>query len=256
MSRVYFDLIFRGDLSRIIKKDGQIPESMAKLYLAEVLLAIEDLHKRNIIFRDLKPENILLDEEGHAILTDFGLSKEDIDDESITKTFCGSAAYLAPEMISKNGYNKYLDWYLYGLMTYEMLIGEPPYYNSNRKTYYENVKNAELKLPSYLTKDAKDFIMKLLNRVPSQRLGAGVNGTENIKNHPWFKEIDWKIVINRRLKPPKPMSPTVAIDKIDEEVFNEGKKYYVRLLNWSFENDNEENTNNMDPNEEYKLTNT
>ena len=101
------------------------------MYAAEVLLALEDLHKRDIIFRDLKPDNVVIDSDGHALLTDFGLSKEGVVDNSST-SFCGSIAYLAPEILKKSGHGKSVDWYLFGVLIYEMLVGMPPYFSNHR----------------------------------------------------------------------------------------------------------------------------
>ena len=94
---------------------------------------MEDLHRRDIIFRDLKPDNIVIDVEGHAMLTDFGLSKEGVlEHNQGAKSFCGSVAYLAPEMLKRVGHGKAVDWYLLGVVFYEMLVGSPPYYANNR----------------------------------------------------------------------------------------------------------------------------
>ena len=113
-------------------RDKRFKEERARIYLAEILLALEDLHKRDIIFRDLKPDNVVLDADGHALLTDFGLSKEGVLDNSAAKSFCGSVAYLAPEMLKRIGHGKSVDWYLLGVLFYEMIVGIPPYYTKNK----------------------------------------------------------------------------------------------------------------------------
>lgn len=121
-----------GDLGKLLRRQGKLDEATAKIYTAEILLAIQYLHKREIIFRDLKPDNIVLDASGHCKLTDFGLSKEGIYDNISAKSFCGSLAYLAPEMLAANGHGKSVDWYLLGVLLYEMLVGKTPYYSTNK----------------------------------------------------------------------------------------------------------------------------
>lgn len=122
-----------GDLSQQIEDKEKLTEQESRLYIAEIIIAIGFLHSHDIIYRDLKPENIVLDENGHTRLTDFGLSKENMDDVKITKSFVGSVAYLAPEILKKTGHTKSLDWYLIGVLLYEMLVGEPPFYDDNRR---------------------------------------------------------------------------------------------------------------------------
>ena len=112
--------------------EKKFTEPRAKTYICEILLAIEDLHRKDIIFRDLKPDNIFLDQDGHCLLTDFGLSKEGVMDTDMSKSFCGSYAYLAPEMIKRSGHGKSVDWYLLGVVLYEMLVGLPPFYANNK----------------------------------------------------------------------------------------------------------------------------
>lgn len=119
-------------MSRALHKDRRFSEERARYYMAEILLALEDLHKRDIIFRDLKPDNVVFDEDGHAMLTDFGLSKEGILNNNSARSFCGSPAYLAPEMLKRSGHGKSVDWYLLGVLLYEMLVGIPPYYSNSK----------------------------------------------------------------------------------------------------------------------------
>ena len=121
-----------GNLSEHIQREKGFKEEKAKFYLCQIILAIENLHKRDIIFRDLKPDNVVLDENGNALLTDFGLSKEGILDNRAATSFCGSLAYLAPEMVKREGHGKSVDWYLLGVIFYEMLSAMPPYFAENK----------------------------------------------------------------------------------------------------------------------------
>jgi serine/threonine protein kinase len=125
-----------GNMTRTLQKEKRFTEDRARFYLAEILLALEDLHKRDIIYRDLKPDNIVFDEDGHAMITDFGLSKVGISLNDQAKSFCGSPAYLAPEILRRQGHGKPVDWYLLGVLLYEMLVGIPPYYNNNKEILY------------------------------------------------------------------------------------------------------------------------
>jgi len=176
-----------GNMSRALHKEKKFSEEKAVMFMAEILLALEDLHKRDVIYRDLKPDNIVFDSQGHALLTDFGLSKEEVYDDAMAKSFCGSPAYLAPEMLKRTGHGKSIDWYLLGVLLYEMLVGIPPYYSNNKEQLYENIQRGPLKLPNFLSEDARSLLISLLNRNPHKRLGAGPNGAEDIKKHIFFK---------------------------------------------------------------------
>lgn len=121
-----------GDLAEHITFEKKFNEDKAKFYLCQIILALEHLHKRDIIFRDLKPDNVVLDSDGNSYLTDFGLSKEGVMDNIGAKSFCGSIAYLAPEMLKRAGHGKSVDWYLLGVIFYEMLAGEPPFFTDNK----------------------------------------------------------------------------------------------------------------------------
>ena len=122
-----------------LAKHRRFTEDNARVYAAEILLALEYLHKNKIIFRDLKPDNVIFDSDGHALLTDFGLSKTGMGPTDKSTSFCGSVAYLAPEMLRKQGHTKSIDWYLLGVLIYEMLVGVPPYFNTEKKKLFENI---------------------------------------------------------------------------------------------------------------------
>jgi serine/threonine protein kinase len=145
----------------------------------------------------LKPDNVIFDSDGHALLTDFGLSKTGMGEDSKSSSFCGSVAYLAPEMLRKQGHTKSIDWYLLGVLIYEMLVGVPPYFNTEKKKLFENIQSGPLKIPNNMSQAAKSLILLLLNRNPGKRLGAGPGDAEDIKKHAFFNDIDWSVIINR-----------------------------------------------------------
>ena len=190
-----------GNLTYYLTKEKHFTEDMAKVYMCEIILALEELHRNGIIYRDLKPDNIVVDGQGHALLTDFGLSKQGVKDNSSANSFCGSPAYLAPEMVNRKGHGKGVDWYLLGVLFYEMLIGFPPFYSSNREQMFRNIETAKLRVPARVSALAKDLIKKLMKRDPGKRLGTG-GDAEEVKGHPFFANIDWESALRRELLPP------------------------------------------------------
>lgn len=159
----------RGDLAGELVKTGQFPEEVARFYIAELLLAIEYLHKKNIIYRDLKPENMLIDVFGHMKLADFGLSKDGIGDEDRTKSFCGSPAYLSPEvLLAKNknskGYGKTADLYGIGAVLYEFIVGAPPYFSPEIPELFKKIKEGKLEFPKNVSPEARD-LLKVISKI-------------------------------------------------------------------------------------------
>ena len=191
-----------GDLSKQLQIQTRFSEEKAKFYICEIILALGELHKNNIIFRDLKPDNVVIDKEGHALLTDFGLSREGVVGQEIAKSFCGSIAYLAPEMLSRCGHGKAVDWYLLGVLFYELLVGVPPYFTGNQEQIFKNIQKAELYIPPFISEKAKNLIKSLLKRNPKERLGSK-RDVEEIKEHEYFADVDWQKVYERKYKPPQ-----------------------------------------------------
>ncbi|CAK8696170.1 unnamed protein product [Clavelina lepadiformis] len=191
-----------GELFMHLEREGIFMEDMACFYLAEISMALGHLHSKGIIYRDLKPENILLDMDGHIKLTDFGLCKESVDDGSVTHTFCGTIEYMAPEVLTRSGHNKAVDWWSLGALMFDMLNGAPPFTAENRKKTIEKVLRGKLTLPPYLTVEAKDILKKLLKRHSQSRLGAGPDDDLAVRRHPFFRHINWDDLLARKVEPP------------------------------------------------------
>ena len=185
--------------------DGRIVifnNDKTRFYIMELVLALEALHKNNMVYRDLKPENILIDGKGHVKLTDFGLSKILEDESEKAFTICGTPQYLAPEIIQKKGYDKAVDWWSLGCVMYEMLTGKIPFTIKRGTKLSMKIYEQKINYPGNLNKNAKDLIQKLLILNPNERLGSGPNGSENVKNHEYFKGINWNDAWNKKIKPP------------------------------------------------------
>jgi serine/threonine protein kinase len=133
------DYFAGGSLFYHLRRRKRLGESLAKFYAAELALALAHLHRMNVIYRDLKLENILMDAKGHVALTDFGLSKDNVMNGEGTSTFCGTAEYIAPELLERKMYGFGVDWWSFGCLVYEMVHGQTPFYDKNRKIMFKKI---------------------------------------------------------------------------------------------------------------------
>lgn len=196
------DFLRGGDLFTRLSKEVMFTEEDVKFYLAELALALDHLHGLGVIYRDLKPENILLDEEGHIKITDFGLSKEAIDHDKRAYSFCGTIEYMAPEVVNRRGHTQSADWWSFGVLMFEMLTGSLPFQGKDRKETMALVLKAKLGMPQFLSPEAQSLLRALFKRNPCNRLGAGSDGVEEIKRHPFFATVDWNKLYRKEIKPP------------------------------------------------------
>ncbi|TPX63199.1 hypothetical protein CcCBS67573_g08737 [Chytriomyces confervae] len=200
------DYMNGGELFYHLQREGVFSEQQAKFYTCELTCALEFLHKHSIVYRDLKPENVLFDSNGHITLTDFGLCKENFGHSDKTNTFCGTAAYLAPEILLGEGYGQSVDWWALGILFYEMVTGLPPFYSENVNLMYKKILHNQLLFPIGTLKEAESFIRALLDRNPLTRLGSGPTGALEIKQHPYLSNVDWARLEKKAITPPfKPL---------------------------------------------------
>jgi len=189
-----------GNLAELLGRIGHLHEPTGKLYFIEVFLATEYLHERKVIYRDLKAENIVLDQDAHAMLTDFGFAKEDLEGFEGTNSFCGSLAYIAPEVLSRKGHGHTVDLYGLGVILYELLVGYPPFLAKSKEAILSNILTACLVVPSTVNVWVASLIHSLMKLDPRQRLGA--NGTSDIRKHPYLKHVVFDNVLARKYTVP------------------------------------------------------
>lgn len=206
------ELCPNGDLMTHLSERSRFAESVARFYIAETILAVEHLHSLDIVYRDLKPENILVDRAGHIRLADFGLAKENVNPLNPAMSFCGSPAYLAPEMLTKSGSEKPADVYGIGAILYELLTGLPPFYSDNIKELFRNIKNGMLQFPKTVKPEAQDLMRKLMHKDPTKRPSIS-----QVKHHVFFRDINWEDLEKKNIKPPRLGNKWLQLDETGEE---------------------------------------
>ncbi|BGP01186.1 AGC/YANK protein kinase [Rhodotorula toruloides] len=215
------DLMLGGDLRFHLDRLGSMKEDWVKFYVAEMALALGDLHKRGIVHRDIKPDNILLDEKGHAHLTDFNIAVHFTERRALTSV-AGSMAYMAPEVLAKRGYFATVDWWSLGVVAYELLFGKRPYRGKTNSTLTQAILKEQVRFPEnveeIVSPEGLDCIKGLLQRDPKKRLGCpGTGGLEAFKRHPWFRDYDWDVLERKEAIPPfEPDSKKANFDATHE----------------------------------------
>ncbi|KAI9339119.1 kinase-like domain-containing protein [Pilaira anomala] len=190
-----------SDLSTLLQRYVCFPPDVCRLYGAEIMMGLQELHRHGILYRDLKPENVLLAADGHVVLTDFGLSKMFDDPDSFyhsTSTFCGTPDYMAPEIITGQAYSYPADYWSFGTMLYEMLVGVTPFAAEDPQAMFRRVLYDDLLFPSTMEIDAVELIAGLLCRNPFMRL----SDVYSLRSHDYFvKHFSWKDVHAKRVVP-------------------------------------------------------
>ncbi|XP_072102134.1 ribosomal protein S6 kinase alpha-5-like isoform X2 [Mobula birostris] len=208
------DYVSGGEMFTHLYQRDHFSEADVRIYIGEIVLALEHLHKLGIVYRDVKLENILLDSEGHVVLTDFGLSKEFVGNEAErTFSFCGTIEYMAPEIIrgSRSGHGMSVDWWSLGILMFELLTGASPFTLEGEKNSQGEVSRrilqAEPPLPAGVSSVCRDLMQKLLVKDPKKRLGSGPKGSLEIKRHPFFRGLNWDDLLAKKI--PAPFKPVI-----------------------------------------------
>lgn len=196
--------------------DGHLPDHFVKFYTACVIDALHYLHSLSIVYRDLKPENLMIDNKGYIKMVDFGFAKK-----LVFKTFtvCGTAQYLAPEILVHRGYSKSVDYWTLGILIYEMVTGTTPFRNKDKDVLFDNILHKRtIRFGKNFSEGSKDLVMKLLHKRPRLRLGMSKGGAMDVKKHKFFAEMDFDKLVNKEIA--APWIPKIE-DKLDYSNFDE-----------------------------------
>lgn len=190
--RLYYvmEFVSGGDLLFQIQRARRFSVPQSQFYTAEIIQGLLYLHKNQVIYRDLKLDNVMLDGDGHIKIADFGMCKENVDEnkpETLCTTFCGTPDYIAPEIINEEPYGSSVDWWALGVLLYEMVIGQPPFDAQTEDELFALILRETVLFPTWVDPEARKMIEELLNKDWKKRIGSGKFGSKQLMNHSFFK---------------------------------------------------------------------
>lgn len=226
-----------GDFFSFLRRFRRLDESWVSFYVAELGLALQHLHDMAVVYRDLKPENILMDKDGHALLADFGLSRDFSAREPLprdlvfdndgcpvaaSRSYCGTEVFMAPEMLLQKGHTKSVDWWGLGLLAHEMLASRHPFQGASRADTIRNMVRAHPDLDADLSPNAESLVRSLLAKSAEHRLATD-RGVLDLMKHPFFDNIDWDKLAERRVEAPyvPNLASNTDVSNFDAEFTNE-----------------------------------
>lgn len=185
-----------------------LDESSARFCAACVVVALEDLHKKGVLYRGVSPDMLMCDQAGRLQFVDFRFAKKLSDDR--TYTICGMADSLAPEIVLGKGHGLSADWWGLGVLIYFMLQGDMPFgsWRENELDTFARIAKGQFNLPQTCSPEAIDLITKLLEVDEATRLGS--DGPDSVKHHTWFKEVDWKGLVDHTVPVPEGITSRIS----------------------------------------------
>ncbi|KAJ0401403.1 hypothetical protein P43SY_000046 [Pythium insidiosum] len=242
------ELVQGGELFTLLHNEEfieTVDEAAVRFYSANVILGLQHMHKYDYAYRDLKPENLLISKEGYLKFVDFGFAKkvpftivnsEGVEElHSRTYTLCGTLEYLAPEFVLNTGHDLAVDYWALGILIYEMLVGYTPFGTGDGDTtqLFRNIAMVrtganQVDFPFHLLENcpmACDLVKRLLQGDPAKRIGVGINGDQDLRQHPWFSRIEWDKLYTMALEPPyvPPIKNKYDISLFEGEIGNRAK---------------------------------
>ena len=183
---IVMEYVKGGELFDKIDKSGKLTEAAAHKYFQQLISAVDHCHSRGVYHRDLKPENLLLDENENLKVSDFGLSalSESKRQDGLLHTTCGTPAYVAPEVISKIGYDgAKSDIWSCGVVLFVLAAGYLPFQGPNLMEMYRKIQHGDFRCPSWFSHKLKKLLYKILDPNPSTRISI-----QKIKESTWFRK--------------------------------------------------------------------
>jgi len=173
-----------GDLLKYVKTNGKIPEEKARYFFQNIAIGLSHIHCRSVLHWDIKLDNVLLDTEGGVKLCDFGVSKI-MKKDQVIKEQCGTPAYIAPEIISEEGYSGYgVDLWSLGVLLYAMLCGTVPFKATNMKDLHLLINKGDFSFPNPISEEAQNLIRKMLTKEPLEWISL-----PEVLSHPWMTKM-------------------------------------------------------------------